>query len=65
MYDDQLTARADSDLVESIEAAAERTGLKKSEVIRRLLQIGVNKIESAGDVALLNADRENTPVEAD
>ncbi|QRY21775.1 MULTISPECIES: hypothetical protein [Halobacterium] len=65
MYDDQLTARADSSLVNDIEAAADRTNLKKSEVIRRLLHLGINEVESTGDVALLTAGREKTPVDAD
>jgi len=65
MYDDQLTARADSDLVDDIEDAAERTGLKKSEVIRRLLELGIEEVETAGDVALLEVGREEPPVEAD
>ncbi len=54
-YDDAVRCRVRSSVAGDIEDLAERAGLSESEVIRRLLRLGLQDIEQIGDEALLAA----------
>jgi hypothetical protein len=49
----RLNARAEEDTVADITDIAERTGLDDSEIIRRLVRLGLQDVEEIGDEALL------------
>lgn len=65
-YDDDVRCRVRSSVASDIGDLADRTGLSESEVIRRLLRLGLQDIGQIGDEALLAAapsESENTPIE--
>lgn len=64
-YDDTIRARAESEVVDEISTIADRTDLRESEVIRRLINLGLQDIREIGDEVLLNAGSQTTEVEAD
>ncbi|MFW6434812.1 MAG: hypothetical protein ACOCY1_00380 [Halovenus sp.] len=62
-YDDTIKARAEPEEVDEIEAIAERTDLHESEVVRRLVNLGLQDIREIGDEVLLNVGDPQTEVE--
>lgn len=66
MYEDKVQFRASTDMSQRIEQISRRTGLKESEVCRRLVRLGFDDIDQIGDEALLVAapdPQEEQPVE--
>ncbi|AUV81225.1 hypothetical protein C2R22_05765 [Salinigranum rubrum] len=57
-YDDQITTRVDSDTTERVEKLANDCGVKKSALIRQLLQTGLEVAEKQGVSELAAIDSE-------
>jgi len=54
-FDDSVRFRTSENLVEQIDEIATRTGFDRSEVLRRLVRLGLEDIDQIGDEALLTA----------
>jgi predicted transcriptional regulator len=48
-----VSARVDDDLRAQVQAVADRTNLSESEVLRRLLRLGLEDVDECGDQVLL------------
>jgi predicted transcriptional regulator len=53
MYDDNIQARAPSSLTSAVDEIAEESGRDQSEVIRRLIRLGIMDCEQCGTEAAL------------
>ena len=63
-YDDQLRTRCEGTLLDHADEIADRTGLDRSQVIRRLLRLGLKDVDDCGDQVLLG-EVAGSPHEAD
>jgi len=52
-YDGRLSTRCERPLLDEVDEIAERTGLDRSDVVRRLLRLGVEDVSETGDEILL------------
>jgi len=65
-FNDSVRFRTRSELVEDVDDIVDRTGFDRSEVLRRLVRLGLEDIDQIGDEALLvaapNSDSERQSV---
>jgi predicted DNA-binding protein len=54
--DGRLQVRTETEMETRVDEIATRTGLDRSEVVRRLIRLGLDDIDQIGDEALLIAD---------